>query len=242
MAPPTVSQKTWNGPPPVWTKGPNDTYRCTRSLPDPKKPGEALTLSFPHERKLDFTLRADATDGSAVAYDVEGLPAGATFDRAKAHFSWLMKGKPHDSTSLVFVATTSSSGRAEWPVTATIVDGDQELAWRVGIGLPPWPDCAGVKAHEKDTYLIDDFDGDHQPDIAGTSAGHSAIFLFDVGYAEVWSASPETAETGFFELSHFDGKPVLTFTPPPPTGPMMGLEFVFGVGTVVEVRSVAMAE
>lgn len=239
--PPASTSAKPSGPPPVWNKGPSDTYHCTRHHPVPSHPGEVMTLSFPHEKKIDFTLKATATDGSTVGYEATGLPIGATLDRATGKFSWLMKGKPKDSFSFVLAAVTSAGGRSEWPLTVTIVDEEQELAWKVGIGLPQWPDCPNVSAHTSDTFLVDDFDGDGHLDVAGVHGDRASIFLFAAGYAEGWGRD-ESGESSGFQLTHFDGKPVLSFVLPPPAGPILGIEFVLSVGKVDEARPVALAE
>ena len=157
------SSKTGTGPRPKWTSGPSDAYRCTRSIPDPKSPGEPLEATFLQNEHLDFTLHADSTDGSAVHYAANDLPAGATLDADTGRFTWSMKAKGGDRTTITFVATTSNDGRAAWPVTFVAADDDRDLAWRLGVGVAK-PDCAEQARHRDDAYVIRDLDGDGHAD------------------------------------------------------------------------------
>jgi hypothetical protein len=233
----SVTAKTWNGPPPKWSKGPNDTYRCTRYLPDSHAAGEALTIDLPQEKAVDFTLKAEAPDKGPVAYEVVDAPVGSTFDATTARFRWHLKAKASDHFLVTFVAT-ANDGRAEWKVSVNVVDDDRDLAWKADIGGPKWPDCAGVAAHAEDSFVVDDFDGDHQLDVAGVSATRASVHLSRDGWAESWGDDV----AGEFEEHHGeDGKPVLDFVPAPPVGPMMGMEFDFSGGKV-EARGVAFAE
>ena len=157
------STKSWTGPRPKWTNGPSEAYRCTRSIPQPKPPGEPLEATFLQDEHFDFMLHADASDGSTVTYAANDLPAGATLDAESGRFSWPMKAKANERTTITFVATTPNDGRAEWPVTFVAADDDRDLAWRLGVGVAK-PDCEEQKRHEGDAWTILDLDGDGHVD------------------------------------------------------------------------------
>jgi hypothetical protein len=128
-----------------------------------------------------------------------------------------MVGAPGDAFPVVFEATTSKDGHAEWSFTARVADGDQLVLWDAGAGGPTFPDCAASKAFTPPTAtLVGDFDGDHHDDAAWAS---NVLGVAGMPALRLWRASgwidPGYSGSDVHQLSlrrSPDERPVLVLT------------------------------